>query len=519
MPDLPTTPPRPAPPPKDEPVVPVTTPNVRLSRSVENFSRPTRSPAFGADISPISEYPGDADRFPSGPALPTAPPSPLSWAEATNDTLTTVTGHEQPPPATPLLDKPLPLPPTVVHAVSTADDSALPLRTSPLPTPPLASITAVEALTDASRPLSGEQRPQSSHRASLRHMQTFPSAKAARRRSQSSGELTLGPVIAGLGFVSPISPNRPRPARRTSIGIKKIDIDDWEDAIEYSWDHPLDLDDEFDMQQHLSHTAPLDQASFSGALPALPPPPSHRPPPLPLTPVMEQEAAETQIEPASPTAGYHARVSRYPSLQGLGIEALRPATALQVDREGAGESNGARESLQIPSHRREPGSPISKSSSQESIILSIASSIMGTHRSSNSSTSLSDMDHLASVEVDNAAAGPQGQHPRQGSIEGSASDSSQDTVTTGSHSALTPVTEFPSPPHAAQPAVVEKHQRGPSMSRVQVPNRTSSIVAGKFPLPPACRQRSNTLNGRPKNIRVSYSLFPTNTPQPPTPAS
>jgi hypothetical protein len=525
MPDLPTTPPRPAPPPKDQSIAPVTTPsNVRLSRSVENFSRPTRSPAFGVDISPISERPGEGDRF-SVSALPSTPPSPLSWAEATNDTLTNIVAREEPAPPTHILDKPLPLPPTVVHAVSTADDSARPLRIAPLPNPPRSAFAAAEEHTDTQRPLSGEQRPASAHRASLRHMQTFPSAKAARRRSQSSGEMTLGPAFAGLGFLSPTTPatpNRPRHTRRTSIGIKKIDIDDWEDAIEYSWDHPPDADEEFDGRHQLSHVASFDSMPPRGALPALPPPPSQRPPPLPLTPVMEQTTAESQTELVSPTRGHDERASRYPSLQGLGIETFRSPTVLNIDRDDGTERDEARESLQIPlqipPRRRDPGSPISKSSSQESIILSIASSIMGTHRSSNSSTSLGDIDHFTSVEDEGVVDSTHGQQARQGS------DSSQETVTTEPHSVvaplaesvLTPVSEFPS---TKLPPVVESYPRRPSASRVQVPNRTSSIIGGKFPAPPASRSRSNTLNGRPKNVRVSYSLFPTNTPQPPTPSS
>ena len=501
MPDLPMTPPRPSPPPKDD-----TTPNIRLSRSVENFSRPTRSPALGLDISPISEVSREGDTHLSVSLLPSVPPSPLSWAEVTTDSLTSISSRRQSVAPAHLLDKPLPHPPTVVHAVSTSDDSALPLRTAPLPQLPLTpNVGAGEnAAANASQP--ADVRPSMPHRASLRHMQTFPSSKAARRRSQSSGEMTLGSTAIASALTSPVYAQTPR--RRPSIGIKKIDIEDWEDAIDYSWDHPLDVEEH---EAYFRQVEPVNAHETPKGITQ----PTHastqmnRPLPLKLTPVMEQESSpvpRNEIPLQSPTTGYGEQLGRTGVLQGLGIETFRRATAALAEVETPPNHVNRRESPQITAIRREPGSPISKSSSQESIILSIASSIMGTQRSSNSSTSLSDMSHLASIE-DEANLVMNDAMRRADSIEGNVSDSSQETVTTEPQSVSTPATEYPSPLVSKDSSPANGHERGTSGSRINVPNRTSSIAASKS-MPPAARQRSSTLNGRPKNARASYSLFP-----------
>ena len=171
------------------------------------------------------------------------------------------------------------------------------------------------------------------------------------------------------------------------------------------------------------------------------------------------------------------------------------------------------EPFRISAIRREPGSPISKSSSQESIILSMASSIMGTHRSSNSSTSLSDLSNLAGIENDSVSFITDDAKLR---AQSNTSDSSQNTVTTESHSVSTLGTDLTSPPASNNTSPAHKHERGISLSRINVPNRTSSMAAAR-PMSPVARQRSSTLNTRPKNLttRASYSLFPATRPSPP----
>lgn len=187
-------------------------------------------------------------------------------------------------------------------------------------------------------------------------------------------------------------------------------------------------------------------------------------------------------------------------LQGLGIASVRPQSGTSAGPEYEDYSE-KHESLKVPFVRREPGSPISKSSSQESIILSIASSIMSTHRSSNSSTSLGDMSQLESIQDEPEGALPPEDCKPLASASGSVSSS--ETVTTDKKTA--PV-ETPVEEDKLEELPAIAHQRGASASRVPfVPNRTSSVASGKS----TTRQRSSTMNsGRRVNPRASYSLFP-----------
>ena len=123
----------------------------------------------------------------------------------------------------------------------------------------------------------------------------------------------------------------PKPTRRPSIGIKKIDIEDWEDAIDYSWDYPLDLDEPsepfFDHDETLNHyeiVRPEVQINSTQDQP-------HRPLPLKLTPVMEQETSHDEVELLSPTTGYADTAGAAAPLQGLGIDSYQPASTTQVD--------------------------------------------------------------------------------------------------------------------------------------------------------------------------------------------
>jgi hypothetical protein len=246
---------------------------------------------------------------------------------------------------------------------------------------------------------------------------------------------------------------------------------------------------------------------------------STRPKPLTLTPVMESQApgdADIDYALSSPTTGLLDLGSPGVTvpLQGLGIDSYRSATGAHVAEDADHDFVSKPPSLRIPAIRREPGSPMSKSSSQESIILSIASSIMGTHRSSNSSTSLSDFSHLANID-DEMFRPSDVTHRGADNAEGNTSDSSQDTVTTEPKSGHAPSMEFPSSSESKTTWGIQQRGRGISLSLVNVPNRSSSIAALHSPIA-GTRQRSSTFNGgRQKGTRTSYSLFP---PAPPTPA-
>ena len=506
MPELPDTPPKPQPPPKDD-LACCPSSEMRMSKSVDNFSRPNRSPVASFQVTPSTPgtiQPLQNDAISPAPILSTAPvlhtrPPSLTFAEAVNESLSTLSSPGEPNGSEAMLSKPLPQPPTIVHAVSTTDDSALMMRTAPLPQIPESSPTATVSAGPGIPAEASTRRPSTTKRQSLRHMQTFPSSKSAKRRSQSSGEIPLAMTFNAVPMpTSPPAISRPK---RVSIGIKKIDIDDWEDAIDYSWDHPLDLEDD---RLHEMPVPILEARSTTLPHQVFAPQPAaekRRSPPPPLKPLVFQPGVERESHDEalqSPTIGHGLQqpLASKMSLQGLGI-AARHTPGYRSDVDAFVKRHPNRESMIIPAIRRDPGSPISKSSSQESIILSIASSIMGTQRSSHSSTSLSDLSHLESIEDESTLVDSKKSLESTG---GSVSDASQDTVTT-------PATEASSFEGKCGSSSSKKHEKANSISRANVPNRTSSIAA----LPaPTSRSRSNTVNAnRPRqNSRVSYSLFP-----------
>ena len=506
MPELPDTPPKPQPPPKDD-LTCCSSSEMRMSKSVENFSRPNRSPVASFQVAPSASdttHPlhndgtSAAQILNTAPVLHTRPPS-STFAEAVRESLSTLSSPGEPNGSETMLDKPLPQPPTVVHAVSTIDDSALMMRTAPLPQIPESCPTATVSAGPGIPAEASTRRPSTTNRQSLRHMQTFPSSKSAKRRSQSSSEIPFAMSFSAVPM--PTSPPAVSKPKRVSIGIKKIDIDDWEEAIDYSWDHPLDLEDdrlhEMPVPILEARSTPLPQQVFTPPPAAencrLPPPPLK---PLVFKPHVERESHDEALQ--SPTIGHGLQqpLASEMSLQGLGI-AARHTPGYRSDVDAFVKRHPNRESMIIPAIRRDPGSPISKSSSQESIILSIASSIMGTQRSSHSSTSLSDLSHLESIEDESTLVDSKRSLESTG---GNVSDASQDTVTT-------PATEASSFEGKCVSTSSKKHEKANSISRANVPNRTSSIAA----LPASTsRSRSNTVNGnRPRqNSRVSYSLFP-----------
>ncbi|ETN40832.1 uncharacterized protein HMPREF1541_05112 [Cyphellophora europaea CBS 101466] len=474
VPSLPSTPPKPAPPPKDLPMPPSLGADVRFSRSMDNFSWPTRSPQLETDQPFMADSQADIAGDEAPMVTANLAPSPGKLPGPETGLAATVPNSPRQLTYSELLDKPLPQPPTVVHAVSTVDDSTLPMKIAPLPQVPSQSpemsspvITDAEAL-DPTRPrLSAGIRPQQ-----------LPQAKrTSRHRSPSNCDTSPGSTFGSAAGTLASPPSAARNSKRISVGIKKIDVDDWEDAIDYSWDHAFDVDDDMDMVgESMTKSDYLPQTFDFG----------------PQRTASAMQLSSLGSLPAPPMRAYKSDMN----LQGLGINAARPENGVAggLDYE---EYSDKHDSLKVPFVRREPGSPISKSSSQESIILSIASSIMSTHRSSNSSTSLGDFGQLASIE-DEGTLPPD---DKKMLASGSGSVSSSDTVTVGPQAEDT----------AAEDKIVElpdiSHHRGASTSRVPtVPNRSSSVAQAAKSAP---RKRSSTLNsGRRLNTRASYSLFP-----------
>ena len=604
-PGLPTTPPRPQPPPKNSPPpVKVSIPppvDVQLSRSVENFSRPSpRSP-----VSPVT---------PTQTTSSSTPPSPMassSPVEGTVDVYSGTMGTESPSTASARLspsrpseptDKPLPelpLPPGapvpfVFHAVSTDDNTARPIPTGPLPKLPgeLADVPEEQEASygDAKQP------PTSATSQSLRHMHTFPSALYSDRRASKAAKRESMVLVKGLA--SPCSASALRPAvvppfvnplasptrSRISIGLKTIEAQDWEDAIDYSWDHDVEVEENPHWSQD-SESFDRTKRSPSAAMTnqdSCPQSPTIANVPLRRTSRNKAVSKSNSQAPISFRAG-HARLDSEvipniarpdspvgplprardsPVLRGLGIEqprvikGHRSTSSLQRDETPRPERRPAL------SHQASSVSSISKSSSQESIILSIASSIISTQRSSNSTSSLTEL--TPSTVSNERSFASQPQTPKDDICDCSGektivrrnSDGSNppelpepillpykfdrkllqfppaSTIAhrrTKSHASALIMSSVAPPPPKPEVIVTPNHSDSPSSpshsrkssgSRVPVPLRTSSIAPLQCPqdlkktaqILATRRQRSATISStssRPRHkSRASYSLFP-----------
>ncbi len=497
IPYLPTTPPRPRPPPKDGLRSPYSPSDFRMSRSMENFSRPTRLSVTAVDISPTATTTQRLSVM-----------SPLTQATT--------------------LAKPLPHLPgvQVVHAVSTRDDIALPLRTAPLPSPPKGVMEVVEEETTEER--GPVQLFQSHSQPSILHMLPVHTTRQHKRRSQSSGEIRFDaisfsgpPKMSNLNSATIENTDQdasPKSKNRISVGVKPISIEDWEDAIDYSWEHAAELEAQEGtaispsiLRHASSFSIPrenylvveqsfVDEASSSASTPLMmqaPTKPSREAPP----------SSNGKVEdPSSP-------------LLGLGIDALQSLPSVSLREAAVSAHQDVEDSFS--SHdfyrsqaMRSPASIMSKSSSQESII----ASIFGTHRSSNSSTSLSDFAHLASGSFggsmehlkldlqDFSSSLASDKHFREGSQDTIREDGQytklmEDHADTG---VIAPFSAF-----TASPTI--KHDRGASASQIPIiPERKSSVPDLEASKPHTGRKRATTGTSRPRrNTHVSYSLFPT----------
>ncbi|KIW71171.1 hypothetical protein PV04_03366 [Phialophora macrospora] len=501
IPYLPTTPTRPRPPPKDGLMSPYSPSDFRLSRSMENFSRPTRLSVTAFDISPTG---------------------------ATTQRLSAMSPNSQ----AHTLAKPLPHLPDdqVVHAVSTKDDIALPLRTAPLPSPPKAVMEVVEEETTEEK--DSLQSGHSCHQPPAPYVLPVATARQLKRRSQSSGEIRFdaipfdGSTKMWTQDAATIQSTRqeasPKCKNRISIGVKPIDIDDWEDAIDYSWEHAAELEAEDD-----AGSLPLNprQPSSFGVLPEnyLVVEQSHidEASSSASTPLMMRAPNKPfQDEPAPSSARAEEQSS---PLLGLGIDSLQPPRIVPLSEAATrvppeAENNFSSNEIYRSQVLRSPASVMSKSSSQESFI----ASIFGTHRSSNSSASLSDFAHLASgsfegsmehlkLDLQDFSSAPvSDKHFREGSQDTIREESQHTKSMEGlaEFEVTTPFSGFPTCP-------ITKHDRGASASQIySIPERKSSIPdAADTPKPQTGRKRATTGTSRPRrNTRVSYSLFPTTTP-------
>ncbi|RMD43514.1 hypothetical protein DV735_g1620, partial [Chaetothyriales sp. CBS 134920] len=494
-----------------------TSPILPTPRSVENFSRPTRSPvASTSDLPPVSEYiPPQLSGRPVSASLE----SVSNWAEETVGKLVSVSDARHRSTGLPqILEDAASQQPVIVHAVSTTDESAVPLGNSPLRDSLPAMEYTAEPDTISMHELEvGQERDYPC--GLLRHSQSFPTTTILRRRSQSSSDIPLVSSFAGIASPSPTTIK----SVRISIGLKRIEVEDWEDAIDYAWDHPLDMDEDAGFRGIDSYSVqklpPSRTESFLVVRQ-----PSYDSTSQPATPLMMMQAPNKPLPVPGPLK--HVPTLNEPatnaSLRGLGIASTTPTPhSPTVDLFPGNPRGSFRDLLDRRSITalREPDSPMSKSSSQESIILSIASSIMGTCRSSNSSASMGDISMLNCLEdetgdvssrVPSTAMATKSVQMAQDTLESNDSDGSQDTIiseaTPAVHaSALRPVST------EDRNRTIVRTMRSASISEAFVPRRSSSITGRTSAKTPGARSRSSTLTSRPRYTasRASYSLFPT----------
>ena len=392
--------------------------------------------------------------------------------------------------------KPLPQLP-VIHAVTTEDDSAREMMRVPLPTPPIEGSPA-----DIRRsPTLAHQRQKSSV-VLPRHFSLRPSAKASMPNlivAESSG-LSQGLPRHRSELALSQKARRPRSDDRSrmSMGFGAVDTVNWEDAIDDAW---AEADDsQFGMDLPATTYQPLRKAASANLLDSLY---NDFHPSESSTPLMFN--APTQPLPAIPGSTLSAgegltRTDSSSDLNGLGITT---PTSAQFNSLHMSRSSSILRAQRRSSQYIRPD--LTRSSSQESIILSIASSINGTQRSSNSSLTPDDLFNTSKIEEETAADMEMldsiaQTRPESGCLP---ADIYEQMVLVGlnsphGESIMTPMTPIPT---------IATHKSSLSSSKITIPDRGSSAATTEISR--NNRTRSNTTGTRPRqSARISYSLFP-----------
>lgn len=478
----PTTPPRPTPPPKDCP------PHSCMIAS--SLGSPLRS------THPSTQYPSF---------------EPLPFVDTsftTADGVPPIDTRSQTPPlihSAELESKPLPHLP-VIHAVTTDDNTARAMIVAPLPTPPGSRSPA------SNNDYFGRRMPHVRQKSSVavpRHMSLYPATKTSMPNLVSTNHLAVAQKAlprhrSDMGLSQQARDSAPAPCMRTSMSFGAIDVMNWEDAVDEAWDvvdEPLDSGYESSLQTSFgsTYTSASDDDRSAVSTPLMMAP-SRKLPCLPserVSPVVGMEVRKLEsVQEDEPQV----------SLSGLGISSC-PSTKAATP---ASCSRSSSMNLPRRSNSQNYGSNgvLTRSSSQESIILSIASSIVGTQRSSSSSVVADDL--LRQAQDLDLTKSFENEH---GFLEDTKSINARpesgclppDIVQQLSLCAATADQKEAVPPVPQLPTV-HKHSR--SAPRVVVPERRSSIVAAEHSK--QFRKRSHTLGARPPpSTRISsYSLFP-----------
>lgn len=483
--------PPPRPPPKDEP-------NEHLVTSEIYLPKALYSPL---QLSPISmSFPRQCSL--PGAAVLVEAPLPVNPTQCLSGATPGIDSQDNP-----LASKPLPQLP-VIHAVTTEDDSARALIAAPLPTPP-GSISPASEIDPFTSSMAHQR--QKSSIALPRHYTLYPSSKSSMPNLLSADRVvksinTLSRHHSDMALSRQVRDYQAPLSTRTSMSFAAVDTMDWEAAVDEAWDADLDLDDEqaadpayvgkAKRQSPLIDTLFAEQNISAGS--------------TPLMMAHSQRSNSTGPERVSPVLGsdFHKLDSVQEDecsvpLSGLGISSFSSAnTAEGSFRDSASSDAQFRRSQSSVGSAKQPC--LTRSSSQESVIYSLASSIMETQRSSKSSVFTNDISKkIEDLDMVAEASGEDSEpntvqsriRPESGCLPSDILDQYQLILSSGrqevSHSTFMPQSD-----------------RGSrkSASKITVPERRSSIL-------PSSRSRSNTVGGPTRqNSRVSYSLFPTAQP-------
>lgn len=455
--DLPQSPPRPLPPPKDE--------------------------KTAADISSVQGFESAGMMW-----LATNSEQPPVESASRNSTCPS---H--------LESKPLPQLP-VVHAITTEDDTAREMIASPLPSPPLPTVPYANIMTLPPLYLH-QQRPS----LNARGANSYPTTKSSMPNLLAVHHPLTAPKQlsrhhSDMSLFQQVQAAPPTESTRTSVSFAAVDIMNWEDAVDEAWD---DVDD-----------------GSSGSLlkvtqPEIPPVESTSSTPLMMTtvtcggltksPNRMSSSQNLEVRPLESVKEDEPIID----LTGLGISSC-PASGVtaSVPRLSRASSINFSKRRSSSGHVNEA---LTRSSSQESFILSIASSMGCTQRSSNSSVSAADLtsmyygshgddcNHIEHDEVDHDHVGSA--RPESGCLPPDILE--QISQFGASFSAAQVCHAENIPPVPALP----KESREQSLAQLSVPERRSSIVATNGAT--STRKRSSTWGSKPRQISSpSYSLFP-----------
>lgn len=437
--------------------------DMRLSRSIENFSRP--NPRFSKSaISPIAPPPRTSSRAACSSPIPDTSCQAIDAILGLNPTVPELSysSAEQSPSGPDSFDDMIDTS-EVGAAVTTLDDSARQLRPSPLGSHPseLADVPEEDEASFWQGSPGRSSRP-STGRSSLRHAQSFPTTRMSYDRSMPStrqSSQAIGHPPPGLEdlpfpkFDAEMSPRSIRGAtavKRFSIGLKPIDVDGWENDIDYSYEHAAESNCNFDWDRKS-----VDEEDGAGGY--------HTPNEVPNAPQAtddeptnadfelisffpgafrpaQLDAARLAVPELEPTSALSASTVTevitpiHPpdspkvfdqTRTFMGSDYFKPNPSLLISsnfepdmlREAmyeellsGGDQNDHHFPFYAPAQETEPSqsvsprssrSPISKCNSQESIMLSRAASVVRKHRSSNSTCSLPELVHSVHCSREN----------------------------------------------------------------------------------------------------------------------